>query len=181
MLAEQPAEAGGVEDGAGADDAGGRQAGEAGGDLGHHVHGIGGDEQDRVRGGVEHAADHVAEDGGVAAEEVEAGLARDLRHAGGDDDDAGAGEGGIAAVADAGGRGEGDGVGDVLGLGAGERGIVVHQHDLGGRAGERHGVGGGAADLAGSDDADLHCCPPGNTLVPQATLFAARTRDDIVG
>ena len=41
------------------------------------------------------------------------------------------------------------------------------RHQLGGGAEERERVGGGAADLAGADDADLHWRAPGNAVVPR--------------
>ena len=180
VLAEQPAEAGGVEDGAGADDASGRQAGEAGRDLGHHVDGVGGDEQDRVGGGVEDAGDHVAEHRGVAAEEREAGLARRLRHAGGDDDDAGAGEVGGSRRRRRGwrrrrarrGRCPRPGRGRARGRGRRSTSSVAVP--------AAPGVGGGAADLAGADDADLHWCPPGNSSGAEVRAGCGAAGHDMV-
>ncbi len=47
---------------------------------------------------------------------------------------------------------------DVLRLGRGALVVLVDQHDLAGRAAQHERVGGGAADHAGADDADLHGC-----------------------
>ena len=130
VAADKTAEAGGVKDGAGADHAGGRQAGEAGGDMGHHVDGVGGDEEDRIGGGAGDAGDDCAKHLGVAFEKLEAGFAGGLGDTGGEDDDARTCEVRVVASADGDGAAEGDGMRDILGLGDGAGGVVVDHHDL---------------------------------------------------
>jgi hypothetical protein len=141
-------------------DAAGRDAGHvvrhAGGHLRHHVHRVGGDDEDRLGRGAQHLGHERPEHVGVAGEQVEARLAGALPHAGREHHDPRPLERGDLARAHTHRGRERRGVQHVLGVRPGEVGVEVGEDDLGGGAAEHHGERGGAADVAGAYDADLH-------------------------
>ena len=127
----------------------------------HDVHGIGDDEQHRVGSGAEHRRHDLPEHVGVALQQLQARFARPLRHTAGDDDDARPVEVPVLPRTYGQRVRERDRVVDVVGLGLGARTIHVHQHDLPSHAAHDERVGGGRADHAAADDANLHDVRPG--------------------
>lgn len=75
FLREGAAQAGGVEEGASAEDARGREVCELLGEVGKDVNGVGDQEEDGGGGEGGHVGDGGGEDGFVAADEVGAGFA----------------------------------------------------------------------------------------------------------
>jgi hypothetical protein len=97
-IGEEPAEARGVEVGAGADDAVGGQAGELVGDVGERVDGVGDDEQRGVRAVLHELRDDLFEERHVLLHERQPRLALALPRARGDDADVGPGRDGVVRV-----------------------------------------------------------------------------------
>jgi len=161
-LAEQGTEAEGVEDGAQADGARRGPAQLGGGEVGEHVDGVGDDQENGVgvRSRGDEIADDGAEEGGVALDQLEAGLVGTPAQAGGDDDDVGAGDVFVASGLDGRGADGGAAVGEVEGLALGGFGGYVHEDYFGAGLAQLEGVGGVGTDAAGSaDDGDFsaHC------------------------
>src|SRR5205085_9868997 len=100
------------------------------------------------------------EDGGVALQELQAALTRSLVDACRDHDHTTTGEVGVIAAVHLHGVRERHGVLEVVGLGLRAGEVLVHQDDLPADALHDHGVAGGGADQAGSDDADFHGATP---------------------
>jgi hypothetical protein len=128
----------------------------AGGQVGHDVHRVGGDDQDGARRVGQDLGNHVLEDAGVAAQKLQARLAGAAADPCGDDDGPGAVQGLVAAGAHPHGIGERHGVQQVLGLGM--RALLVHvdHDDLAAYAPHDHGIGGGRSDPSTADDSDFH-------------------------
>ena len=152
VVTEQGAEARGIENGAGAEDALRRKSGILQGGVGEHVDGIGGDENDAVGIVASDFGDNLSEDGGVTLHEVETGLAGLLRGACGDYGDGGAGAIRIVSGPDVGGVGEGDGMTQVHGFALGLGAIHVDKDDFSGEATEHERIGKSSAHIAKSDD-----------------------------
>ena len=130
--------------------------GEPGGEVGHHVHRVRGDDDHRIRGVLQHRRDDLAEHRGVAPQELEPGFPGLLPDAGAQHDRLATREVGVAAGPDLERVGERDGVADVVRL-RGRAGLVlVDQHDLAADAPHHQGVRRGRTDQPAPDDADFH-------------------------
>ena len=150
-FADELAEAGAVEDGAGAHHQR-RVRVQRAGDAGHDVHRVGDKQHDRIGCGLDDLRHDAGEDGGVARQQVQPRFARFLVGAGGDDDQRGTGEVFVVARVGTHAFGERRAVGDVGGFGLGTRFVAVNQHDFATGAVEHHCVCGGGADESGADD-----------------------------
>ena len=128
---EFEAEAGGVKNGAGADDVFGGEAGVFPGEVGHDVHGVSDDEEDAAEAVSHNFFNHGAEDAGVFLEQVKASLSRFLVGAGGDDDDVAAAAVGVRAGFDFHvGGGDGESVAEIHGFAFGVVCINVNQDEF---------------------------------------------------
>ena len=156
VQAEVVAPAGGVQHGAGADDLVGRQAGLLPGDVGQHIHGVGGHDVDAVEAVGHDLGVDGLENLGVTGDQVDAGLAVALRHARAVDH-----HGGVAAVLVGAHRdihvvaGERNGVVEVLNLGPDEVLVEVDDGQVVCQALVDNCVCEGGADSAGADKDDL--------------------------
>ena len=151
------AEAGGVEEGAGADDTLRREVGELEGVPGHGVDGVSDDDEDGVGVGAGERGDQVAEEGDVGGEDAGAGGVGRAGGGGADDDDVGVAEVGEIGGGDAGGvGGKSAGVLEVGGFAVGDDTAAVDEDEFVGEALEDDGVGDGGAYLADADDGDFH-------------------------
>ena len=154
-LAERGAETGGIQDGTRADHPLRGQAGELPGSITEDIHRVGGVEDQRLGVVAQNLRDDPGEDGSVAFEQVQAGLARFLGCPGGDDHHIRAGAIGIIALEDAGGMRKRHGIAQVHYLALGARLIHVDEDDLAHLPGKQQGIGEGGAHLAAADDGDL--------------------------
>ena len=156
VVGDEEAEAGGVEIGAGADDAVGGEAGELPGDVGEDVDGVGDDHEDGIAGVAREGRDDLAEECDVAVDEVQAGLAGDLAGAGGDDAEVGAGRHGVVdGGVDLGAGEEGGGVLQVQHLAAELVGLGVHKDQLVRQVLRQDRLRYGHPHVAGADHGDL--------------------------
>ena len=80
MLSQEGSEAGGVENGATADDLFRGQPGEFQRHMGHDIHRVGCHQQDGVLGIPKNLSDYPGENGGIALEELQSSLSRTLSH-----------------------------------------------------------------------------------------------------
>ena len=160
VFGQARAQAGGVQDGARADDLLLGQAGDLGKYVGEDVHGVGHDDVDGVGGVFYDLGGDGLGDVDVGLRQVKTGLAGLSGHAGGQDHDVGILGILIAARVDGDGRTESHALTDVQGL-AHCLALVDVDHDhLGRDVIDRHGVGDGGANGAGPDDSNLfaHTC-----------------------
>jgi len=156
VVAEEVAEAGAIEDGAGADDAFFAAFPRVlDGGIGHDIDGIGGDEDDGGGSGCCDVRHNSAHDGGVTLNEVETGLARFLGGASGDDDELGVSVIGRFARIDGDSWEVGLAVDEVKNVPTGELFVLVNESDLIGDAALGKGVTIGGADSAGTNDNNL--------------------------
>ena len=125
-------------------------------DLGHDIDRVGRHQQDRLRRRLQYARDHVAEHGGIALQQFQPRLTRPLVGACRQHDDARLGKRPIVARVHRHGISEGSRVKNVFRLSNRQIKVAVDQHDFRADSAHHHGIGGGAADEAGSDDSDFH-------------------------
>ena len=154
-LAQRVSQSRRVQHGARPDDSAPGQAGHLPGHVGEHVDGVGGDQQQRVRGELHQMRHRVADDLRVAAKQVEATLARLLVVAGREDDQGSVGAVGIVAQRDARLVREGHGVVEVGDFAFSLLLVDVDEHDLRGQAAEQQGVRRCSSHMACADDDDL--------------------------
>ena len=128
-FADELAEAGAVQNGAGAHDQRRRRV-QGAGDAGHDVHRVGDQQHHGIGRDFDDLRHDAGEDGGVAREQVQARFAGFLVRAGGDDDQRRAFEVGIVAGVGAHALGKRCAVGDVGSFGLGARFVAVNQHDF---------------------------------------------------
>ena len=155
VLTEHVLEAGGVQNGTGADDVALGQAGHLDGGIGEDVNGIGDDQQDTRETALADLRDDALEDGDVLVHQVKTGLAGLLRGAGGDDDDRGIGNIGIVAGVDLHGATERHAMRDIEGLSLGAVAVHIDKDHLGKEARLHEGERGGRAHESAADDSHL--------------------------
>ena len=156
VFAEHVAEAGGVQHGAGADDAVGRQAGELPGGVGQNVDGVGGDEEDAVESVGHDVVDDGLEDLHVLVHQLQPGFAGLLGGAGAQDDERGVLAVGVGAAGDLGaGGGPDDAVVEVHDVALGFALVDVDDREVVADSLVDQGVCVGDSDVAGADEHDL--------------------------
>ena len=158
---DQVTHAGGVQDGAGAEDLILGQVGDLLGAVGHHVHRVGHRQEDRVGGDLDQLGQDLLHDAHGGSGELQAGLARLLLRTRGDGDDIGiATDLGIVRAGHGTGRGELNPLRDVEGLGLDLLLGDILQHDLAGDALGHAGVSERRSHGARADDRNLGWTAP---------------------
>ena len=157
VLGQAGAEPGGVQNGAGADDPVGGQAGDLAEHVGQDVHRVADQDVDGVGSMADDVGGDALEDVDVGLGQIDAALAGLPGDAGGDDDHVGAFRVAVTAGVDLGLGGEGGGLPDVHGLAQSLLGVDVDEDDLRGNAVDRQGVGDGGANASCADDGDFVC------------------------
>ena len=156
VIADQIAQACGVQRGARANDAAGVKAGELQRDMRHNIHRIGGDQEDSLESGGDDRLHNGLEHGGVALEQVNPALARFLGDAGADHGDirirtVAVLPGGYFHV----GSGERQPVVEIHGLARGALLVNIDEQHLIADVLVQHGVGIAHAHQPGADQGDF--------------------------
>ena len=154
-LGDAGAQAGAVQQRAGADDAALRDAGDAVEGVGQHVHRIADEHVQRVGRILHDLGRDGLENVDVDLAQLQAGLAGLAGNAGRDDDDIGARRVLIAAGIDLAGLHERRALADVHGLAQCLLGVDVDHHDLRNEPLHRHGIGDGGTHAACADDCNF--------------------------
>ena len=156
LQGDEVAHAGGVQDGAGAEDLVLGQAGDLLGAVGHHVHRVGHRHEDRVGGDLDQLGQDLLHNAHGGPGQLQTGLARLLLGPGGNGDDVGvAADLGVGGAGHGAGGGELDTLGDVEGLGLDLLLGDVLEDDLAGDTLGDAGVGQGGTHRSGADNGDL--------------------------
>jgi hypothetical protein len=164
LTAQQTAEPGGVQGGAGAEDPSrGHPTSrrESRGQMRHHVHRVGGDDQHRFRGPGGHGGHDLTKDPCVPPEQLQPRLTGFLSDARAEDDDPASDQIRVASGPKMKGMRKRHSMADVVRLGDNAGRVFVHQYDLASHALHHQGVAGRGTDEPAADDADFHLQPPG--------------------